>query len=67
MVAPNGASAAFTVTWHGFVNRMKAAGMTQPTVANNGANEASRELYRACGFPPLAPDRRLREAHPALA
>ena len=31
---------------------MKAAGMIHATVANAGTNEASRELYEACGFTP---------------
>ena len=34
------------------MHRMKAAGMTYATVANTGTNEASRELYRSCGFTP---------------
>jgi len=31
---------------------MKAAGMTHVTVATAGINEASCELYEACGFEP---------------
>ena len=34
------------------MHHMKAAGMTYATVVNTGANEASRELYKACGFTP---------------
>ncbi|MFC2077326.1 GNAT family N-acetyltransferase [Candidatus Bipolaricaulota bacterium] len=34
------------------MHQMKAAGMTHATVANAGTNEASRELYEACGFTP---------------
>ena len=34
------------------MHHMKAAGMTYATVANTGTNEASRELYKACGFTP---------------
>ncbi|MBU0596128.1 GNAT family N-acetyltransferase [Candidatus Bipolaricaulota bacterium] len=34
------------------MHHMKAAGMTHATVANAGTNEASRELYKACGFEP---------------
>ena len=34
------------------MHRMKAAGMTHATVANSGTNEASRALYKACGFAP---------------
>ena len=34
------------------MHHMKAAGMDYATVANEGTNEASRELYKACGFKP---------------
>ncbi|MFC2078629.1 GNAT family N-acetyltransferase [Candidatus Bipolaricaulota bacterium] len=34
------------------MHKMKAAGMAYATVANAGTNEASRELYKACGFEP---------------
>lgn len=34
------------------MGQMKAAGMTHATVANTATNEASRELYRSCGFKP---------------
>lgn len=34
------------------MHQMKAAGMTHATVANEGTNEASRELYKSCGFKP---------------
>lgn len=34
------------------MHQMKASGMTSATVANGGTNEASRELYKACGFKP---------------
>ncbi|MCB0189185.1 MAG: GNAT family N-acetyltransferase, partial [Caldilineaceae bacterium] len=79
--APDGAFAAFTVTWHDVVNRtglfepvgthrdyqrrglgkallltvmhkMAAAGLKHAIVVNEGTNEASRNLYRSCGFQP---------------
>lgn len=34
------------------MHQMRAAGMTHATVANASTNEASRELYKACGFEP---------------
>lgn len=34
------------------LHQMKAAGMSHATVANAGINEASRALYKACGFTP---------------
>ncbi|MCB0107823.1 MAG: GNAT family N-acetyltransferase [Caldilineaceae bacterium] len=81
VVAPDGAFAAFTVTWHDEVNRtglfepvgthrdyqrrglgkallltvmhkMAAAGLEHAIVVNEGTNEASRNLYRSCGFQP---------------
>lgn len=34
------------------MRQMADAGMTVATVANEGTNEASRDLYRSCGFEP---------------
>ena len=81
VVAPDGAFAAFTVTWHDSINRtglfepvgthaeyrrlglaravmvfamreMAEAGLEQAVVLNENSNDASRGLYRSCGFLP---------------